>query len=410
MSFLHGVETIEYKTGPSSVETIATAVIGLVGTAPIQSLADATKATVNTPVLITSDKAAAAYFGADTAGYSIPAALKAILAQGAGPVIVVNVFDPTNVAHQTTGQPDPAKVVASDIIGTTLGDGTRTGLQALLDAKSLFGFAPKQIIAPSFTGLTGVMTQMDSVATKLRAICWVDAAAGLSPAQAISARATTLNSSSKRMMLCYPNVKVLGPDGVNLVLQPLSPFAAGACAARDQAKGYWWSPSNTEMLGLVNLERPIDGSFQDANADLNLLNAAALTTVYSAYGTGYRLWGNRSAAYPASNDPDTFLAVRRTADIIEESLELASLKYVDQPITKALVDQLLDDANAFLRALMGRGAIVDGKAFFDVSKNPSAQLAAGSLTIGYRFLPPAPLEKLSYEAYLDVNLYTNTIK
>lgn len=410
MTALHGVETIEFQAGPSQVRIIATAVIGLVGTAPIQNLTDITKKTVNTPVLITNDKDAAAYFGADTTGYSIPSALKAILAQGAGPIIVVNVFDPTNVAHQTAGVPDPTKVVASDIVGTTLGSGLRTGLLALLDAKSLYGFAPKQIIAPSFTGLTGVMTQMDAVATKLRAICWVDAAAGLSPAQAIAARSTTLNTASKRVMICYPNVKALGPDGVSLVLQPLSQFAAGACAARDQAKGYWWSPSNTEMNGLVNLERPIDGSFQDANADLNLLNAAAITTVYAAYGTGFRLWGNRSAAYPGNNDPDTFLAVRRTADIIEESLELASLQYVDRPISKALVDQLLDDANAFLRGLMGRGAIVDGKAFFDAARNPSSELAGGHLTLGYRFMPPAPLERLTYEAYLDVNLYTNAIK
>jgi hypothetical protein len=279
-----------------------------------------------------------------------------------------------------------------------------------MDAKPTYGFSPKQIIAPGFTGLTGVMTQMDSVAAKLRAIAWVDAAVGLSPSQAIAARSTTLNSASKRIMICYPNVKALGPDGVTPTLQPLSQFAAGACAARDMAKGYWWSPSNTQLLGITGLERPIDGSFQDQASELNLLNAAGITTVYSAFGIGYRLWGNRSAVFPGANTPDAFLAVRRTADVVEESLELASLQYVDQPITKALIDQLLDDANAFIRALIGRGAIVDGKAFCDPVKNPASELANGHLTIGYRFLPPAPLERLSYEAYLDVNLYTNLIK
>jgi hypothetical protein len=409
MSFLHGVETIEYQTGPRKVETIATAVIGLIGSAPIHLLADASKKTVNAPVLITNDKDAAAFFGPDTTGYTIPAAIAAILAQGAGPIVVVNVFDPSSPAHQTTGNPDPSKVGAADIIGTTKGDGTRTGLMAMLDVKPTYGFAPKQLIAPGYTGLTGVMGQLDSIATKLRAIAYVDAATGLSPAQAIAARSTTLNTSSKRIMICYPAVKAVDGSG-NTVLRPMSQFVAGACAAKDIEKGYWWSPSNTEMKGVVGLERPIDGSFQDINADLNLLNAAGIMTTYSGYGTGYRVWGNRSAAYPGSSDPDTFMAVRRTADVIEESLELACFQYVDAPITQALVDQILDDANAFLRVLIGRGAVVDGKAFFDAAKNPSSQLAGGHLTLGYRFMPPAPLERLTFEAYLDVNLYSNAIK
>lgn len=408
MSFLHGVETIEYQKGPNAVQTIATAIIGLVGTAPIQTVA-ADHKTVNTPVLITNDKDAAAYFGADTAGYTIPAALAAIFAQGAGPIIVVNVLDPANPAHLTAGNPDPTKISAADIIGATLANGSRTGLMALQDAKPTFGFTPKQIIAPGYTTLAGVMTQMDAIAAKLRAIAWVDAPAGLTPAQAIQARTTTLNSASKRLGLCYPSVKAVDGTGTT-VLRPLSAFAAGATAARDIEKGYWWSPSNTELKGVVGLERPIDGSFQDPNAELNLLNASGLCTVYVGYGTGYRFWGNRSAAFPGNNDPDCFISVRRTADVIEESLELASLKYVDRPLLPALVDQILDDANAFIRALIGRGAIVDGKAFFDKAKNPADQLAAGHLTIGYRFMPPAPLERLSFEAYLDVNLYTNAIK
>jgi phage tail sheath protein FI len=409
-NYLHGVETVEYLVGPSQVQTIATAVIGLVGTAPIQTLSDPTKASINKPILITSDKDAAAYFGADATGYSIPSALSAIFAQGAGPVIVVNVFDPTKVSMQTGGQPDPTKVTAGDIYGTTLGDGTRTGLMALLDARSLFGFGPKQIIAPGYTNLTGVVQQMDVIAAKLRAICWVDLPVGLSPQDAVSSRSTTLNTASKRVMICYPHVQALGPDGTTLVLRPLSQYAAGVCAAVDQAKGYWWSPSNTALAGVVSLERPVDGSFQDSGSDLNLLNGAGITTIYAAYGTGFKLWGNRSAAYPGSTEVDVFMAVRRTADIIEEALELNSLKYIDRPLSKALIDQQLDDDNAFLRDLIGRGATVDAKAFFDSTQNPAQELAAGHLTLGYRFAPPPPMERLSYEAYLDSNLYTSVTK
>lgn len=410
MSFLHGVETIEYQVGPTVVETVATAVIGIVGTAPIQTV-DTANRTVNVPQLIATDKDAAAYFGKDTDGYSIPRALTALLAQGAGPFLVVNVFDPSLAAHQTAGGvPDPSLVTAADIIGATTTAGKRTGLLAFLDAKSIYGYGPKQIIAPGFSTLTGVPAQMLVVAAKLRAIAWIDTASGLSYSQAIALRSSApYNSSSKRLMICYPLVKAVDGDG-DEKLYNLSTYAAGACAAKDNKKGYWYSPSNTELSDVTGLERPIDGTFQDTTSELNLLNAAGIVTIMTGYGMGYRIWGNRSAAYPASSDPDTFVSIRRTADIIEEALEKVSLEYADQPITPALRDQILDDANAFLRSLQWKGAIVGGKAFYDSSKNSSSELANGHLVVGYRFMPPAPLERLTFESYLDINLYESALK
>jgi phage tail sheath protein FI len=104
---------------------------------------------------------------------------------------------------------------------------------------------------------------------------------------------------------------------------------------------------------------------------------------------------------------DSFIAVRRTADIIEESIEQASLTYIDRPITTALIDMLLDSCNEFIRALVGRGAIIDGSAYYVSSLNPASQLAAGQLVVSYKFMPPAPLERLTYEATLDVTLYSS---
>ena len=64
-NFLHGVETIEIKKGARPIRTVKTAVIGLVGTAPIATVGADYK-TINKPVLITNDKDAALYFGQPT--------------------------------------------------------------------------------------------------------------------------------------------------------------------------------------------------------------------------------------------------------------------------------------------------------------------------------------------------------
>ena len=108
-SFLHGVETIEIEKGARTIRTVKTAVIGLVGTAPLEDV-DAEYRTVNEPTLILNEIDAVKYFGSPKNGYTIPQALQAIFDQGAGVVIVVNVFDPSK--HESVSD-----VLKADIIG-----------------------------------------------------------------------------------------------------------------------------------------------------------------------------------------------------------------------------------------------------------------------------------------------------
>lgn len=89
-NYLHGVETIEIERGPRPVRTVKSAVIGLIGAAPIGA--------VNVATLSLSEKDAAA-FGPQLPGFTIPQALDAIYDHGAGTVIVINVLDPA--IHKT---------------------------------------------------------------------------------------------------------------------------------------------------------------------------------------------------------------------------------------------------------------------------------------------------------------------
>lgn len=407
-SFLHGVETVESLSGPVQVQTVKTAIIGLVGTAPIHTLSDATKKTINTPVVIYNQAQAKAYFGDETSGFSIPAALRAIFNQGAGCVVVVNVFDPAT--HVTNSTPDVSKVTAADIIGTTTAGGSRTGMQAFRDCRTLYGYSPKQIISPGYCGLTGVPSALQILCGQLRAIAWLDADAGLTPSAVIAARATTLNFASTRLGILYPHVKATDASG-NTVTEAMSAYVAGAQAAKDNDKGYWWNVSNTQLQGVTGLERPIEGAVNDPNCEANLLNAAGITTILTGYAMGYRVWGNRSSAYPTTTTVDTFLSTRRTADIIEESLEYYALQYMDHPIVQALIDQIVLDGNTFMRTLQGKGAVLEGsKVFFDASRNSASEMAAGHLVLSYKFLPPSPMERLTWEASIDVNLYSALLK
>jgi phage tail sheath protein FI len=410
-NYLHGVETIEILQGPVPVREVKSAVVFLIGTAPVHltvpngvSATDWYNQVVNQPILVLSRDDAVKYFGNPTPNYTIPYALDAIFDHGGTTCIVVNVFDPRT--HATNGTPDPTQVQASDIIGgidaTT---GQRKGLEIIDELYSRFGFTAKLILAPVYCESPSVATAMISKAETKRALALIDAPVGMTVQQVINARGAggQLNTSSYRAVICYPHVKIYDTATNSERLEPLSQRLAGVIARTDHEEGYWFSPSNHEILGITGIERPITASINDANTEANILNENGILTVFNSFGTGYRVWGNRTAAWPTYTDPKNFINVRRTADIIAESIEYATLQFLDKPITVA-IDGVLSMVNAFIRTMIGRGALVDGKCYFLKDKNPSDQLALGHLTFTYEMMPPTPAERITFEQVINIEL------
>lgn len=400
-SFLHGVETIEITKGARTISTVKTAVVGIVGTAPIEDVEEQYR-TVNTPTLILSETEAVRYFGNHKAGFTIPQALEAFFDQGAGIAIVINVYDPEK--HENV-----EAVKIGDINGgiDSVTD-KRTGLKAFEDCYSLFGYYPKTIIAPVFCEDTAVVTEINTICNKIRAMGIVDAPVGATVQDVIKGRGPqgtiNFNTSSERIILCYPHLKVYDSTTDSIKLQPYSQRLAGVIAAKDVEKGYHWSPSNTEIQGIVGVERQLTSMINDPTSEVNTLNEAGVVTVFNSYGSGLRTWGNRTAAYPSSTHPTNFINVRRTADILHESVEFAMLQFIDFPIDNGLIDSICETVNQFIRTLIGRGALIDGKCSFNSEKNPTTEIANGHLTFDIEFMPPTPAERITFESFINIEL------
>lgn len=472
-NFLHGVETIEIDKGPRPIRGVKTAVVGLVGTAPIFAV-DGTLATVNEPVLVLSDRDAAQYFGPQMEGFTIPQALDAIFDQGRGIAIVVNVFDPekhsetqaeTAKSFEANGRltldhqgvfnlvvkssdgvttyelrvdyeidpvagvitrvvggaiaasasvlvaydyADLEAVTPADIIGTVDGAGRRTGLQALQDTYNDMGFFAKILIAPVYGSLNSVASELNVMAHKLRAVALVDAPIGTTFAEAIAGRgpngSINFNYSSERMVLCYPHLKVYDIATDAERLEPFSQRLAGVICAVDNDRGYWWSPSNNEIKGITGVERRLSAMINDPTTEVNLLNENGIVTLFNSFGTGLRTWGNRSAAWPTVTHPKNFINVRRTADVIHESIEYSMLQFIDRPINQALIDDIRESVNAFMRTLIGRGALIDGTCLYDPAKNEPTQLALGHIVFDIEFMPPTPAERITFESFINIEM------
>ena len=400
-SFLHGVETIEITKGARTIQTVKTAVVGIVGTAPIDEV-DAEFKTINTPTLILNETEAVKYFGRHKNGFTIPQALQAIFDQGAGIAIVINVFDPAK--HETVSD-----VRVADIIGSVdAATGKRTGMKAFEECYSLFGYYPKTIIAPVYCEEATVVTELNTICNKIRAMGIVDAPVGATVQDVITGRGPqgtiNFNTSSERIILCYPHLKVYDAESDSIKLQPYSQRLAGVIAAKDVDRGYHWSPSNTEIQGIVGTERQLTSMINDPTSEVNTLNEAGIVTVFNSYGSGFRTWGNRSAAYPSSTHPTNFINVRRTADILHESVEYSMLQFIDYPIDDGLIDSICETVNQFIRTLIGRGALIDGKCSYNEDKNPSTEIANGHLLFDIEFMPPTPAERITFESYIDIEL------
>lgn len=301
---------------------------------------------------------------------------------------------------------DPSKVTPADIVGSINAAGKRLGLKAFRDSYQLFGFYPKLLLAPVFSTQISVSSELIVQATALRAIAFLDAPIGITPQQAITGRgpagSINFNTSSQRAALCYPHVKMFDQATNTEQLRPLSTLAAGAQSRKDQDNGYWWSLSNTELLGVTGMERSIDAMINDPNSEANLLNEAGIITLFNSFGTGIRVWGNRSAAWPSESHPKNFINVRRVADVIAESLEYFSLQFIDRPLDNALIDAIMESGNSFMRKLIGDGAVIDGKVWYDKTLNEPTELANGHVTFSYDFMPPTPCERITYQASINI--------
>ena len=282
----------------------------------------------------------------------------------------------------------------SEIIGGAQGDGSLTGISALIGAESVIGHAPKILLAPGRSDSQAVANALVSAADRLRAVAVIE---GPSTTDA-AATAYRDNFGARRAFLVDPGVKVTDADD-ETVDRPVSPYVAGVIARSDAERGFWWSPSNRLIHGIVGASREIDFALGDANARANLLNEKAVATVIRQ--TGYRLWGNRTC----SADPKwAFLSVVRIADALDDSLLRAHLWAVDRNITRTYLEDVAEGVNAYIAELVGLGALLGGRCYPTPDLNTPATVAAGKVYFSFDFNPVYPAERVTFRSRL-VNDY-----
>lgn len=343
---------------------------------------------LNKPVLVAGNQRLAAKLGSSG---TLPDHMAGIFKQTGAVVIVVRVDE---------GE-DDAETLSNIAGGVDTGTGAYTGVWAFLGAESVVGFCPKILCAPGWTNQydspvttkNAVMAELESIAPRLRAVVIGDSP-NTNDADAIKVRNLFGN---KRVYIVDPWVTI-SKDGVPTDI-PASGYIAGLIARVDNDEGFWVSPSNHEIYGIIGTSRPIDFVLGDSSAQANLLNENDVTTIIRH--DGFRLWGNRTC----SADPKwAFINKVRTADMINESLLRAHMWAVDRNITRTYFEDVVEGVNNYLSRLKNQGAIAGGRCWADKDLNTADNIAAGRAVFDFDFSTYSPAERVTFRSMM-VNDY-----
>ncbi|EIK2268870.1 phage tail sheath C-terminal domain-containing protein [Vibrio cholerae] len=483
--FLHGAEVIEIDDGSRPIQTVKSAVIGLVGTAPLSAAATSAALTIGTAILNDGLKLTAVKTGTEGNAISVevlaPTATSAelavtvtnnkisiqlasdesgaltttatelasaLMAYPAAKALVTAValgdgsgdVAPVSRSYLSGGENEPfplkkpVAVAGSRKLIEKLGkEGTlpaafddifdQTGalvivvraekgqteeqtqanvieaMQAFLDSQTETGYTPRILVAPEFSQFDAVASELEAKAKRLRAIAYLDCDRTASYTDAIK----RARQFGERVEITWPWVRVFDTELAKEIDRPYSARAAGLRARIDAEKGFWWSKSNQEIYGIVGTSQPVDWALGDPNTTANMLNENKVSTIIRE--GGFRHWGNRTC----STDPKwTFEQTRRTADMINDSVQRSHLWAVDRNITKTYVDDVISGVNAYLRELKALGAILGGECWADKELNTPATIQKGIVYFDFDFCPPYPAEHIVFRSRLN-NAYLEEV-
>lgn len=335
---------------------------------------------------------------------------------GRGSVIVqsLNMAEPiTGIVTASYYEVDPSAITAEDIIGGVTANGVYTGLGALQLVYPNLNEIPNLLAAPGWSHNPDVYRAMVNAAQQINGhwnafvladIPLVDAA---SAAVDTMVKATAWKASngytSEFSMVCWPMVA-----DVSGRLFHLSSLAAATMQRVDlshdgipmETPGNKTIPAVRHFFGA---DSPNQG--YDKQAASNNLASAGITTAV-AWAGAWVLWGDHTAAYQygAEIDPRAIFDVSiRMLLHVTNSFQREWAPQIDAPMTRQLIDRILNREQEKLDALAAMGALLgEPRIQFIESVNPTEEMMNGHFRWDIQVTPTPPLKSATvYVAYTD---------
>jgi Bacteriophage tail sheath protein len=367
-----GVYIEELPTGAHPIEGVPTSTAAFVGATA--------KGPVAGPLVVRSFAEFTAQYGGLTDGMPLGYAVQHYFANGGREAVIARV-------EGSGGQ-----LTDADLSNPAL-ENEQRGLW-LLDQAERFDILCIPPLAPATDVGKATWDAAVAYAGKRRAFVIVDPPAVWANAQAVTAASlAALVSPAANAAVYFPQLRGTDPlqPGQAAVFAPCG-AVAGLYARTDQARGVWHSPAGVgaDLVGFQGTTVTL------AEPELAALDALNVSTIRAQPAP--LAWGARTLAPATVAAQYKYVAVRRLALFIEESLDRGLRWAVFEPDTPALWAVVRASVEDFLRVLWRQGALQGTKAdeAYLVRLDPAAasqqDTDQGRLAMLVGFAPVRPAE------------------
>ncbi len=322
-------------------------------------------------------------------------ALDAIFDQGDGGTIIVNnVFDPDT--HKSGTTPAPAAVTVQDINGRCFLCRYRLGFSGAYECYNTLGYFTKIIIAHGYSpsAVVALRNGCGCHTAECHGDCRSAARSHQTNRRSKTRGASGIaNTSSPRVILTYPHVLIEDTTGAaETRLDPLVVASGWRYQSRRISIRAGITARRTGDQGVVDLETAINFYPSDYQNDTNFLNEAGIVTAMRSFATGFRTFGNRSAAFPSSSHVENFIHARRILDMTHEAIIYYLMNYIDRIGTRANIEAVEEGVNAYLRTKIGDRRFLRCDLPLRHAKNTAAQIADGRFYYKFECHPISVME------------------
>lgn len=276
-------------------------------------------------------------------------------------------------------QLDPSKVTENDIIGGyNVSTGKETGLELIRQVYLSFHMPPGIIIVPGWSHKPAVAAVMCAKTEGINAVFCCETAIDMDTEQ--TKVYTGLEKAKEEMAITNKHAILLWPKlRLGKKVYAFSAIWAAMTAYTDARNNDVpvKSPSN-ELLGVSAsvLEDGTEVLLDTLMAES--VNAVGIVTAIN--DSGWRAWGNYTAAYPEKTDPkDIWISCRRMMSWYRSHFILTFKSKIDAPYSKVLIESIVDGENLYLNTLTATGDIAGGVIVYNEDENPIEAILSGNI-------------------------------
>ena len=306
---------------------------------------------------------------------------------------------------------DPSKVKAADIVGgVDAATGKETGLEVVRQIYPKLSMTPGILLAPRFsmdaTVAAALQAKTKEINGVFKAVCIVDidsTASGATKYTDVKQRKEAQAVSDANAYAVWPCAKV------GEVVYSGSALAAALTAYTDAVNADTpnVSPSNKTLA--ISAACLADGTEVVLDQEqANTVNGFGVATFLNM--SGFRLWGNNTAAYPGNTDPkDRWFSVRRFLSWAANSFILTYFSKVDSPANKRLIEAIVDSEKVRGNGFVARGVCARYEVIYDEAENTTADLLDGKITFHQYITPYTPAEDIEDVIEFDPDALTTAL-